>query len=496
MSSARDRVQPIREETLPNQTTPEQKYWRQFTNSQLVKEHNAVTHVCFDSNSPHDFAVTSSTRVQIFSSKTRKVTKSFTRFKDIVYSGEFRQDGKLMVAGDASGLVQVFDAHHPRTLLVTVQPSAHPTHVTKFHPSISTQLLTCSDDRIARLYDISQTQKPLASFGDHQDYVRSGLFVPGTNLVVTGCYDNMVRVFDRRSGSSPVLQFNQESPVEELLCLSPTSLVSCGDNGIKNWDLAAGKCVHSLNNFAKTVTCLCDAGERGILAGSMDGHVKVFDTTSANWDVTFGWKFGSGVLSCGVSPEHKHLVVGLNSGLLTIRTRKTEPKVAQGVKEVRSRTFARMMRGSEYNGESEHYIVDNTSSSGSKKLKQFERDLNAFKWSDALDHCLIGGTSRELTVTCLEELKKRGKVRVALSGRDESTLEPMLTWCYKMIDDPRDVAIIADYLGLILEMYNDLISQRPALEELVWNIQARVDQEIQKCEEAQKITGMLELLSA
>ncbi|KAF6015531.1 hypothetical protein HII12_000690 [Brettanomyces bruxellensis] len=182
MSAARERIQPVRTETLPAKTTPEQRYWRGFTNSQLVKEHNAVTHIAFDPNRPHNFAVTSSTRIQVFSSKTRKVVKNFTRFKDTVYSGEFRHDGKLLVAGDASGLVQIFDAQHPRSLLVTLQPSTHPTHVTKFHPSITTQLLTCSDDRVARLYDISSTEEPLMSFGEHQDYVRSGIFIPGSEF--------------------------------------------------------------------------------------------------------------------------------------------------------------------------------------------------------------------------------------------------------------------------------------------------------------------------
>lgn len=496
MSAARERIQPIRTETLPAKTTPEQRYWRGFTNSQLVKEHNAVTHIAFDPNRPYNFAVTSSTRIQVFSSKTRKVVKNFTRFKDTVYSGEFRQDGKLLVAADASGLVQIFDAQHPRSLLVTMQPSTHPTHVTKFHPSITTQLLTCSDDRVARLYDISSTDEPLMSFGEHQDYVRSGIFIPGSNLVATGCYDNVVRLFDCRSGNtSPVLTMNQEAPVEDLLCLSSTTLLSCGETGIKCWDLAAGRCYRTMNNFTKTVTCLYDAGERGILAGSMDGHVKVFDTASEKWDVKFGWKFGSGVLSCGISPNQKHLVVGLNSGLLTIRTRKTEPRVKQGVKLQKSHAFARMIRGADYRGESEYHILDDNVKNNNRKLKQFEKDLNAFKWSDALDHSLLPAVSKELTVTCMEELRKRGKIRVALSGRDTSKLEPLLTWCLKTIDDPRDVYLIADYLACVMDIYSDLIGRQPVLEDIISSIEEKIDLEIQRCKEAHRIMGMLELLS-
>jgi U3 small nucleolar RNA-associated protein 15 len=504
MSADRERIVTARNPTVPTQISPEQKFWKGFTSSQLVKEHNAITHIHFDPNSPHDFAVTSSTRVQVFSSKTRKVVKNFTRFKDTVYCGEFRNDGKLLVAGDASGLVQIFDAHHPRTLLVTITPSSHPTHITKFHPTINTQLLTCSDDRVARLYDISQSAKPIVSFNNHDDYIRSGSFLPSSpNLIATGCYDNYIRIFDTRiGGENPIVKFNQSSPVEDLLSTNATNILSAGEGVVKQWDLVAGKVSKTLHNFNKTVTCLSSAGERGILVGSIDGHVKAFDTTTPNWDVKFGWKFGSGVLSCGVSPDFKHLVVGLNSGLLTIRTRKNALiensdaaiNPANKFRSDKSHAFDRFMRGSDYKGEGEQHIIDEKVKY--KKLKPFEKDLNAFRWSDALDSALKDNLEKEFTVTCLEELKKKGKIRIALSGRDETSLEPLLTWCLKSIDDPRNVNIVTDYLICILEMYDDLISRKPVLEELILNLQKRVDTEIGKAQDAERIIGMLELLSA
>lgn len=504
MSANRERVVIARNPTVPTQISPEQKFWKGFTNSQLVKEHNAITHINFDPNSPHDFAVTSSTRVQVFSSKTRKVVKNFTRFKDTVYCGEFRNDGKLLVAGDASGLVQIFDAHHPRTLLVSINPSTHPTHITKFHPTINSQLLTCSDDRVARLYDISQSSKPLISFNNHNDYIRSGSFIPTSpNLIATGCYDNYVRIFDTRVGNmDPIIEFNQSSPVEDMLSLNPTNILTAGEGTVKCWDLVAGKMFKSLHSFNKTVTCLSSAGEKGVLIGSIDGHVKAFDTATPNWDVKFGWKFGSGVLSCGVSPDFKHLVVGLNSGLLTIRTRKNSNIVdvtnnnnnKSKFKADKSNAFARFMRGADYKGEEEISIVDDKVQH--KKLRPFEKDLNAFRWSDALNNALQDGIEKEITVTCLEELKKKGKIQIALSNRDETSLEPILTWCLKSIDDPRNVNIITVYVSCILEMYDALISRKPILEELILNLLKKVDIEIKKSQDAERIIGMLELLTA
>lgn len=498
MSANRQRVVPHKAPVLPAQTTPEQRYWRGYTNTQLVKEHNAVNHICFNPVSPHDFAVTSSTRIQVFSSKTREVAKTFSRFKDTVYSGEYRFDGKLLVAGDASGLVQIFDAVQPRTLLVTINPSTHPTHVTKFHPTVSTNLLTASDDRVARLYDISSAHEPVITFGDHEDYIRTASFIPSSNLITTGCYDGYVRIFDSRVGSQPVAKFNQSSPVEDILPITPTTMCTAGGPSIKVWDIAAGKLVHEMSNFQKTVTCLANAqGNRGILAGSLDGHVKVFDMV--DWEVKFGWKFGGSVLSCGVSPDSKHFVAGLTSGLVSIRTRKTDAKnkASTPAKSSKSNAFKKMMRGAEYLGEEEHRIhIDSKPSKSVKKLRPYEKHLNSFKWSEALDDAFLPGVSKEVSLTILEELKKRGKVRASLYGRDDTTLEPLLTWALKAVEDVRSVNTVADWVAVVLEMYGSTIEKSTILEELVLSLRKKIRQEIDKAREAQKIEGMLQLLTA
>lgn len=46
-------------------------------------------------------------QVLVYSSATQKQVRQFTRFKDIAYSGSFREDGKLLVAGGQDSLVQV-----------------------------------------------------------------------------------------------------------------------------------------------------------------------------------------------------------------------------------------------------------------------------------------------------------------------------------------------------------------------------------------------------
>lgn len=93
---------------LPPNT--DKAFWLSFrSNAVFVKEWAPVVSVAFSQARPHRFAVASASRVQLYSDKTRRVDKVFSRFVQNVRSANFRPDGKLMVAGDDSGLVQVFD---------------------------------------------------------------------------------------------------------------------------------------------------------------------------------------------------------------------------------------------------------------------------------------------------------------------------------------------------------------------------------------------------
>lgn len=87
--------------------SPESRYWRQFKHPVFIKEYAPVTSIQFSPSKPHRYAVTAATRVQIYAPRTQKVTKTISRFKDVARSGNIRPDGKLVVAGDDTGLVQV-----------------------------------------------------------------------------------------------------------------------------------------------------------------------------------------------------------------------------------------------------------------------------------------------------------------------------------------------------------------------------------------------------
>jgi hypothetical protein len=99
----------------------ESRYWRQFKHPIFVKEYAPVTSIHFSPSKPHRYAVTAATRVQLYAPRSQKVTKTISRFRDVARSGNIRSDGKLVVAGDDTGLVQVIFCTASRSPLSSVR---------------------------------------------------------------------------------------------------------------------------------------------------------------------------------------------------------------------------------------------------------------------------------------------------------------------------------------------------------------------------------------
>ena len=87
----------------------ESKYWRLFP---ITKEEKLLgTPVYIDFNPVHgkQYLVTNATKVSMYNSLDDKLMRSYSRFDDEAYSGVYRQDGKLLLAGDKSGNLKIFD---------------------------------------------------------------------------------------------------------------------------------------------------------------------------------------------------------------------------------------------------------------------------------------------------------------------------------------------------------------------------------------------------
>jgi U3 small nucleolar RNA-associated protein 15 len=424
-------LQPLKLPKGPSILTSEQKYWNSFTSELRLdpSQHSSpVTHISIppppasnlQSASQDLFAVTTGSRVQIFSSKTRKVVKTISRFgvDDIAHSGNIRRDGRILVAGGESGAIQAFDVKS-RAILKTWKEHKQPVWVTQWNPTDLTSLMSCSDDRTVRLWDLP-SDKSVTRFNGHQDYVRCGTFMPAqSGLLVSGSYDQTVRLWDSRAGGKAVMIFKHAAPIETVLPMpSGTAVLASSDNAISVLDIIAAKPIHMLRNHQKTVTALTltNNGER-LLSGALDGHVKVFETTG--WNVVGALKYPSPILSLNVIPsqnEDKHIAVGMQSGLLSIKThlsgeqkaqareREKEMKALmdgkieeydQGKKRKRGAGWEKRLRGKDYTGESADIVIEGNARGKITKGKAWAHALRQSQYAKALD--LVFDTKVRLT---------------------------------------------------------------------------------------------------
>lgn len=440
------RIQPTKLPTLPASTTPEQRYWLSFKSPLIIHEYGSVSDIHFSPLVPHDFAITTSTLIKVFSSKTRTVSKTISRFKDIAYSGHIRSDGKIIVAGDATGLIQVFNLAS-RAILKTWDEHKQPVQVTKFSPSSLTTLLSASDDTTVRLWDLP-SGKSTNTFLGHGDYVRNAAFLPSsaTSLVVSGSYDGTVRLWDPRTphATGSVMTLSHPSAVDALLPMPGATTILVGSGPIVQvWDIVAAKPLTVLQNHQKTVTSIAvsasSAGRRVLTAG-LDGHVKIYDPTS--WKVVHGVKYPSPVLSVGVSPDEKHLAVGMVGGLLSIRTRssgkdkikqketdKIFDMIAAGIdpitgaggkgKKEKSSSMKRKLKGLDYKGEGADILIDHEVRV--KKERAWEKELRKGRYADALD----GGLKRVCSTLCFRHLQPQRRSNFLLGYSTTNYIHPL-----------------------------------------------------------------------
>jgi len=228
------------------------------------------------------------------------------------------------------------------------------------------------------------------------------------------------------------MTFKYAAAVEAVLPMaSGTTIITAAENEISILDLVAAKPIQQLKSHQKTITSLCLAsnGTR-LVSGGLDGHMKVFDTTT--WNVVAGSKYASPILSLSVvssgsQQEDKLLVVGLQSGLLSIKTRLSgqqkvhqrerekemqaliEGKIEEYDKKTKTKRtggLQKRLRGLDYDGHGAAIVIEGNERQRRKKLPAWDRALRKVQYGKALDlalseevgHCLFTNLMPLLTM--------------------------------------------------------------------------------------------------
>lgn len=429
--------------------TSDNVYWRKFGSPVLAKEFGAIDYIDFSPVEPHYFAVTCSVRVQIYNPITRLVDKNLSRFQEAAYGGTFRNDGRLLIAGDQEGLVKLFDVSS-KNILRLFKGHEGPVHRVGFITNNNQQVASFADDKVVKVWDIA-SEKAINNFAGHTDYIRAGCTSPiSQNILVSGGYDNKIKLLDTRTNTC-TLEMDHESPVESLLMLPTGSIIiSCGATEIRVWDaVAGGKLLAKVSQHHKTISCMRLASNgRRLLSGGLDHHVKVYDI--GTYETVHTMTFPSSVLSLGISPNDEYLVAGMVDGLVSIQRMEQEKKTDGEVEKVRP---ARVREA----------IVDETVPEyESQVMAKYNASFRKFEYAKALDQVLlpyVANKTPHITVSVIQELMRRKGLHRALSHRTHKSVLIILRFFCRYLSDYRFTKTLMDACEIFLDCYEEQIPE-------------------------------------
>ena len=138
---------------ISERESAEAKYWRQFNTTGETKLEASPNFVSFCENAPKCYLVTGGNAVHLYDSSSDKVQRSYTRFTDNAYSGRLRRDGKLLVAGEKTGHVKIFDTDS-KFMLRDLRGHTGAVRSTTW-TSDGLSVISGSDDALVKKWDLS-----------------------------------------------------------------------------------------------------------------------------------------------------------------------------------------------------------------------------------------------------------------------------------------------------------------------------------------------------
>lgn len=440
---------------LPDSSKPHsKKHYKKDYKFLMLHEHAPVTKIDFSPTSPYKYAVCSSTTIKLFSPRLNKVMKSFNWFKEPARSLAFRNDGELLAAGGQDADVCVFWANQKMPLR-KFRAHMGPVYTTKWSPD-NMRVLTGSDDTTSAAWDLATGERVVHIQG-HEDYVRCGTVLPrNPSMWVTGSYDGTVKFWDTRTPcDKEVVCCNHASPVEDILSLSDSTIVSAGKTEIRVWDiLRGGELLHHMSPHAKTITALALGGNRThVVSASLDCTVKLFDT--ASWEEIQAIQYSAPVLSMAVSPSDSHLVAGTTDKMICVRYRHEE---LDTIPHAQSRLIPHSDVVPSTTVHEPARLLPNVSykEGRAQRLTAHEKLLKRFQYRQALTSA-VQTKEKKVVFSVLKALMHRNALHIALSGRDETTLQPLLKCMIQLIQMPDYADFIIPVCDTILDLYAPVI---------------------------------------
>ena len=262
--------------------------------------------------------------------------------------------------------------------------------------------------------------------------------------------------------------------------------------------------VYDLQEFAVTHTMSCDSP---VLSIAMTVRCVALAAVVCRFlsvrQPTHSMSLLCGSVGWCAQPDGRNLLTSHVSCALVMKRRSVglaEAKHSERKKQkFRAGTYRYFMRGQLDTAEEAKDRADPTDviveARRRKRLAPFDRYLRQFQYHRALDAAL---TTDSLPVVCsvVDELRQRSGLDIALQGRDEDTLEPLLRFLTKHVCDYRWGRILVPLADQVLRMYASVVGQSPSIDALLFSMRSRIREELHLHRLLYGVIGQLEKLIA
>jgi U3 small nucleolar RNA-associated protein 15 len=283
-------------------------------------------------------------------------------------------------------------------------------------------------------------------------------------------------------------------------------LVSAGGTTLKVWNPFNGKCLGTFaTKHAKTITSLClldishddmsevDGGDtelisqrkRHILTGGLDGLLRIHsasneDISSGALPFLHGMQLTDPISALSISRDMSRLARGTTSGIVMVHQRRRlvaakQPSAEEARRaEPRHGTYSYFTRGAhERSHDPDDYLLMHQKK---QRLAEYDVLLRKFRYGEALD-AVLAKRQPQAVIAVIEELGKRRGLTIALSNRDEESLDAILSFTIRFIDNPQYTPHLIGVAHILCDIYGSLRGQSAAVDDLFDKLRDKVTNE-------------------
>ncbi|MCS6906050.1 MAG: hypothetical protein RML72_12865 [Bacteroidia bacterium] len=178
-------------------------------------------------------------------------------------------------------------------------------------------LLTVPEEFEAYLWDI-RTQSRIATYSGHSRLISAADVSPNIIWVATGAQDNMVRLFEAKTGNLKYVFKGHKAPITHVLFYGEDKLISASQDGIlKIWNTNTGDLIATVQAHLGKINSIKLHSSISLLAtAGADNTAKVWNVNSLSPIITFSQ--GASVNDLDFSPDGAKLLISSKDRTLKI----------------------------------------------------------------------------------------------------------------------------------------------------------------------------------